>query len=404
VVFATVAALAGISAGRANAGAVYLWVADGTAVTGYQSSGGTLSSVVTLTAPTGGWGDAFSVATYGPNASDQFVVVSDAGKHTLTEYSYNASAGTNGTASGPSQPFAFPADPAGGSISPQQIAIDSSGNLWTTSAGGNVSEWCGATGGCTFNGSSKASGSLLQTVQIPTADGAPRGIMINGSTVYVTTSTYGASGAGVYDFTYNSSGHGSLTTYYALTANTTSGGNETGQLRGITYDPGGNIFFDDSTWGASGSAQGYVLENAGTATNLTALNGPNGLETGYGTSSTSDLSSSCDVLFVGSYYSGNLGESNTGYNTSGVLNSTCEGSGVFKSSQVVISGLTNLSGVALAIGNGGLGDDAGSIQGLFEPNTPAIPEPGTLALMIGALLLAIVIGIRVQRRRLQSLH
>ena len=45
--------------------------------------------------------------------------------------------------------------------------------------------------------------------------------MIDGNTIYVTTSSYGATGAGVYDFTINGSGvAGPLSTYYALTANT----------------------------------------------------------------------------------------------------------------------------------------------------------------------------------------
>ncbi len=272
-------------------------------------------------------------------------------------------------------------------------------------------EYCGNSSGCTVNSTHYAAGAVIQTVTVPTADGDPRGIMIDSaaspSIVYVTTSSYGATGSGVYDFTINASTGvaGSLATYQKLTASTTSGGNETGQLRGITYDPGGNILYADSTWGPT-SGQGYIDENKGTATGLTALNGPNALEVGEGTASSGVLSSSCDVLWVAGYYSGNLGESNTGYNTSGALSSTCEGSGVLTvaNSTVFISGLTDLSGFALSVGEDGLGDDtiAGPTGLFLVPDSPLVtPEPGTFALMIGALLLALGIGIRAQRRQLQ---
>jgi hypothetical protein len=392
----TLIVLGGLSADRANAAsvAVNLWVADGADLLGY---GGTNDATleVTQAAPSGG--NYYSVTTYGASSTNEYVAVSDAANHTLIEYLWNGTSLTTPIGTGA---FSFPSDPAGGAISPQEIAIDGSGNLWTTSAGGHVTQFCGNSSGCTVNSTSYSAGAVIQTVTVPTADGDPRGIMIDGSTVYVTTSSYGATGAGVYDFTINGSGvAGSLSTYYALVANTVGTGankQETGQLRGITYTAGGEILWADSTWGASGTFKGYIDEDTGTTTSLASLNGPNALETGNGTNSNSGSSiyTGCNVLYLADYYSGIVDEISVG--------SAFGGCGSLGNTTTIVSGLTDVSGIALSVGEGGLGDDAVGPTGLFlSPDSPQTPEPGTFALMIGALLLAFGIGIRAQRRQLQ---
>jgi hypothetical protein len=390
VALSTVILLAGLGASRANAASVgvNLWVADGADLLGY---GGTNDATleVTQAVPTGG--NYFAVTTYGTSNTNEYVAVSDSANHALIEYLWNGTSLTTpiGTAA-----FNFPSDPAGGAISPQEIAIDTSGNLWTTSAGGKISEYCGNSSGCSIGATNYIAGATMQTVNVPTADGNPRGIMIDGTTVYVTTSTYGHSGAGVYKFTLTSGSAGALSTYHALTSNTTSGGDETGQLRGITYTSGGNILWADSTWGAAGDDQGYIDEDTGTAiSRLNSLNGPNALETGNGTGS-GNLASSCNVLFIANYYAGDVEESDIGTSLGGC------GSHAGDTTSNIITGLTDVSGISLAPGQGGLGADFVGPMGLFEPAVSAIPEPGTFTLMIGALVLAFGIGIRAQRRQL----
>ncbi len=318
------------------------------------------------------------------------MVVSDALDHTLSEYSYTT---TSNAVAQVGTTFSFTPDPAAGAISPQEIAIDGSGNLWTTSAGGNIAEYCGNSLGCTLNSASVAAGAVMQTVTIPTADGAPRGIMVDthsGSVVYVTTSSYGASGAGVYQFTLNAStgAAGSVSTYAALSANT-NGGQETGQLRGLTYDSGGNIYFADSTWGAPETDHGYIDENGLTQV-VTSLDGPNELQVGGGTG-TGNTKSSCDVIYDTNYYAGTVTEVSTGWNTSGG-NTGC--GSIDAATTTYLTGLTAPSGIALAFGNHGLGDFSPGPEGLFEPDA-ATPEPGTWVLALSALS----IGVAFKARR-----
>ncbi len=395
---------------RANAASVYMWVANGTGVTAYDSTGatvtltGTAANGAALAHPTGqaSWGNAFSVTTFGSSATNQFVVVSDALDHSLTEYSYTS---TNNAVAQVGTSFAFTADPAGGAISPQEIAIDTSGNLWTTSAGGAVTEYCGSSGGCSIGGVSKAAGAVMQTVTIPTADGAPRGIMIDTHTVgttqiYVTTSTYGATGAGVYQFTLGTIGAnagvaGAVSTFKALTVST-SGTQETGQLRGITYDSGGDIYFADSTWGATGTDQGYIDEGTALTQIATSLNGPNELEVAAGTAASGNDRAACDVIYAANYYAGTVTEISTGWTTGGSNGSTC-GSGIAGgTTTTLISGLTTPTGIAISFSHSALGDSIGlGPQGLFTADQADAPEPGSWVLALSALL----IGGAVKARR-----
>jgi hypothetical protein len=380
-IFSTLIALVGLSAGRANAASVYIWVANGATVTGY-SSAGTAVTGATLTAP--GGGDYFALATAGTSGSSEDLYVADSGLHQLSEWSWN---GTALTQLGSTVNFA--SDPAGGGISPQEIAIDGSGNLWTTSVDGQIVKYSATIGTPTTVYASGYDSGLIA---------GARGIMIDGTTAYITVEGVYGSGS-VYSFSTTTPATPVL---YASVSGTV-GGQEKGQMRGAAVDQAGNIFYADSTWGASGTDEGYINENTGSTAALSGLNGPNELETGAGTSSsTTGLRTFCDVLYIANYYAGNIEEVATGYNTSGSSTGGC-GSGTFNNANaVLISGLTTPSGIALSPAESGLGGDSVANGPTFISNpVAATPEPGTLSLMIGALLFALGIGIRTQRRQLQ---
>jgi hypothetical protein len=381
LVFASVVALAGLSASRVHAASVFMWVADGSSVVGYNTSGSAVSGASLSCS-----GDCFSLATSGTSGTNENLFVADAANHTLSEYSWN---GTALTASGPS--FSFVADPSAGNISPQEIAFDGNGNVWTTSFDGQIVEYNATTGNSTIV--EPANGALF----------GARGIMINGTTVYVTVDNAYGSGGGVYSF---STSGGSVTLYHSIAA-ATVGGYEDGQMRGIAVDQGGNIFYADSTWAPAGTNEGYINENTGASAVLKSLAGPNEIQTGQGTAGVeSDDSPSCDVLYIADYYSGTAGapskvlELATGYSTSGVAGGSC---GAFdaQGGTFISNSTADISGIALSPDESSLGGDAVGVGPTFITNAPppAVPEPGTFALMTGALLLALGIGIRTQRRR-----
>jgi hypothetical protein len=365
VVFATVVAIAGLSASLVNAASVFMWVADGTSVQGYYTNGTSVGASANLACS----GDCFSLATSGSNGTSEDLFVANSGSHTLSEYSWN---GTVLKSAGPS--FTFASDPTSGSISPQEIAIDGSGNLWTTSLDGQIVEYNGTTGNST-------------AVECPTATNCTlagaRGIMIDGTTAYVTVEGGYGLNSSVYSFPTST---GVLTLYRNVVA-TTVGGQENGQMRGITYDSNGDIFYADSTWAPNGTNEGYIDKDISSTAVISSLAGPNELEIG-------DASSGgCTDLYVVTYYGGNVTEYSDGHGGG------CGSVGTLEATY--LTGLVNPSGIALSPNEGGLGGDSVGVGPTFisDPVT-ASPEPGTLALMIGSLLLAALgIGIRVQRRR-----
>jgi hypothetical protein len=363
-------AVAGLCAGRANAGPVFMWVAEGSSgVFGYDASG---AQVTALSAPAGSpnngvWGNAFALAVDGSNN----VFVSDSANHSLAEYTYNGS-----TAAQTGTTVLFPSDPAGGAISPQEIAIDSVGNLWTTSLDGNIVQYNGINGTTT-------------TMQSGGATLDARGILIDGSAVYVSTSNYGAANVVQFTTTQNS------TVSTAYTSLATTGGQEGGQLRGITYDSNGDIYYADSTWGQT---TGYIDENGSSF--ATGLSGPNQLEVAAGAGG-SNGNAACDYLYVANYYSGDISMYDTSYQTNGTQNTgTCGTSGTLLTADFLTTSLGSgvLSGLAITNNNSALGDVAGTPTFI---SAPSAPEPGTFVLMPGALLLALAAGIRQKRRRLQ---
>ena len=346
-----------------------MWVANGTSVQGYSSSGTAVSGAL-VNAPTGG--DFFSLATTGSSGTSEDVFIADSGNQTLTEYSWNGSAMAKvGTT------FSFTNDPSAGGISPQEIALGA-GSVWTTSFDGQIVKYNDSTGAATIV--QNAGGALTNA----------RGIMVDGSTVYVTVQGYGS--GSVYDMSTSATTSTTPTLYASLgSSSVDSGAYATGQMRGITFDAAGSIFYDDSTWAPSGQNFGYIDQNSGTNKNTTVLSslaGPNELESGDGTAGSGDLSSGCNVVYIANYYGGTVEEVSTGDNTFGFSSSSC-GSGTFNGAHTdFLSGLTDASGIALSPSEGGLG---GNEDPTFL-SSPA-PEPSSGALMLSALLLTMGMGI-----------
>lgn len=376
-----------------------MWVVNGTSLTGYDISGNSLaSSGASVTAPSGA--SFFSVAVSGSGNASENIFVSDSAAHTLYEYSWNGS-----SLSQNSTVFQFASDPSGGAISPQEIALDPAGNLWTTSFDGQIQEYTSACQGTTPCSGTQilASGSSVS---------GARGIMIvasgtgnctatdtSGCRAYVTVQ--GTYGSGYLDyFSASGTANPGITQYASLGAATTGTATPqgTGQMRGVTEDSVGDIFYADNTWGGAGTDNGYVCEvAAGTAAGstcvysgayLSGLNGPNELISGQGTNGNGNgqFKAGCSQIFVASYYAGTITEVNTG-NKIGGQSVSCgtQGSVAFLSTSNPT--ISNITGIAMAVG------DTGSIGGnegptfLFGPDfvSPS-PEPGTWVLMLSAFL------------------
>jgi hypothetical protein len=225
---------------QADAAGVFMWVANGTSVTGYDNKGNAISGA-TANAPTGG--DYFSLAVSG-TAGSQNIFVADSVKHTLTEYKWN---GTALTTVNPTNPFVFASDPSGGAISPQEIAVDGSGNLWTTSYDGQIVMYNATSGVATTM--QPAGGSLA----------AARGMMIVGSEVYVTVGGYGSGGLEDFTTTANSS-VSSIGAIGSATVGATPVA--TGQTRGVTEDSHGDIFICRFNLGRRGNRPRIHMRNS----------------------------------------------------------------------------------------------------------------------------------------------
>jgi len=390
-------AAATLGAGRANAATVYLWTANGSTIKGYDASG-TAVAQATLNAPAGG--NYFSLAVSGTAAS-QNVFVADSQLHTLSEFNWN---GTALTPTGPS--FAFAPDPSGGAISPQEIALDKTGNLWTVSLDGQIEMYSATTG----------AGTAMQPANGGLA--GARGIMIDnrsGGTgnVYVTVVGYGTGFVDMFAPTQNST-LTRVSTLGAMTVGTTPV--ETGQLRGVTEDSAGNIFYADSTWGAGGTDNGYICEVVGTTcsgglnSGLSALNGPNELISGAGGdasgSGTGTFGTGCDVLFEANYFAGTVNEISTGLNLSGQGQGPNKCGGGNTNVTTLISGAGLVTGIALApTGTGALtisGNDSIAGPTFLEALPADAPEPGTWVLAVSALLIAAGVKLRRKAARLNS--
>jgi hypothetical protein len=347
----------------ASAATLTMYVTDGASIQGFTSTSGSdnftswTSTGTTFTLPSG-TNNAFDLI----ESSGGNIYVADAGQNEVLEFS-------NG---GGAVMHTLTITNDGSGVSPQQIALDTSGNLYVLSYGGVITE---------FPSNGNASYTLT------TIAGA-RGLLVDGTTVYVSTSgdgpTYG--NPSVYTFTITTpttsgtSISGSVSSYYV------DGAFPDGQNRGLAYN-GTTLYLADSSWTAG---DGYIESITGDDTGTvlggnTNLDGPNALLFEDGNSGSHAL------IFVANYY----GDDVTAYNTSGTLVAlTGLSSSVF--------GTNGVTGLAFAPGSGITSDSLGADPEFFQGlPSGAVPEPGTFALMLGALLLALGIGIREQRRQLQ---
>lgn len=228
---------------QARAASVFMWVTSGNTIIALDGTGATIANGTT----TLNGQNPFSLATDGTH-----LYVGDATNHTLKQYTYD----TNGALTA-SKTYTFTAD----TISPQEIALDSSGNLYTLSFGGEVTRFSPAS----------ATGTHLNTVV------GARGLAVDSgnNTAYVTTSADG--GATVVDFSIAG---------VDSTVNTlfTGGAYPAGQLRGIAVNGSTNaahptLYFADSSWSATSVGTLMRITGAG-STNIettvaSGLNGPN---------------------------------------------------------------------------------------------------------------------------------
>jgi hypothetical protein len=343
----------------ASAATLTLYVTDGASVQSFTSSSSgdvftswtSTGNTFTLPTPSSGVNNAFDVvASSGGN-----IYVADAGQNEVLEY----------LSTGGAVQHTLTIANDGSTISPQEIALDSSGNLYVLSYGGVITE---------FPSNGNASYTLTTVANA-------RGLLIDGTTVYVSTS--GDSSEGVSTFTITApttsgtSISGSVSSYYA------DGAYPDGQNRGLAYN-GSTLYLADSTWTAG---DGYIESITGVDTGTvlgsnTNLDGPNALLFEDGDAGESAL------IFVANYY----GDDVTAYSSTHGFPVSLTGlsSSVF--------GTNGVTGLAFGPGSGITTDSLGADPEFFQDlPSGAVPEPGTFALMLGSLLLALGIGIRAPR-------
>jgi sugar lactone lactonase YvrE len=329
-IFASLALLifAGSAAIPVQAAGVILYVANGSSVDAYQldQANSAVSSTLSPLTPAIPWTDAFALTT--DTSGD--IYVADAGANRIVEFN---AAGTQKAV------FNIPTDGSGGNINPQEIALDSAGNLYVTSYDGAISEFASSNGART----------TIETIP------QDRGIVTDpiNSKTYVSTSGLG-------DVTLDSfttGVGGAVSTVY------TTGDYPDGQLRGVTFDNANNVYLADSTWNAG---QGYIekITSAGVATTfITGLDGPNSLAIN-GSSGTD--------LYVADYFAGDVEEFAL---SDGHLENT------------IVSGLGNVSGIALSGGRLNGGAEPEFFAALADDADAPEPASGSLLALAFALLL-----------------
>jgi hypothetical protein len=347
----------------------FIYVAYGSGVSVYSNAVTTGTGTV-LAAPSGGWGNAFSIAV----DSTGFIYVGDAGNNRIVVYdgrNTNATPTLVGT-------LLLPTDSTGGNISPQEIALDSSGNLYVTSYNGTITKFASAT--------AEAGGGTLSGSTIETVPGA-RGILINGTTAYVSTSANG--GATLQSFS-TSTTNSSQTTLF------TTGAYPSGQLRGLAIDNLGGLYLADTSWTSSNGYIEFSSDNGATWSvlgngtsgflqNLTT--GPNDMVVanqsaigGHGTFQT---------LYVANYFAGTIQVIQSGQDNAPGQQGKVVGN------LITLGGGLHATGLGFAQGNGALaGATPLFVSDLFDQTT-ALPEPSTFAMIGGAL----VVGGILRRRK-----
>jgi len=260
VAFALTAVTAGLAT-QAHAAGVNVWVTGDSYAEELDLFGGSFfTTTINYQGPgtgTTGWtgNDAFSLALTGSN-----VYVGDAGAGTIYKYALGST--------GASAKFTLPSFTAG--MDPQEIALDTSGNLYTA-------DYNGVINGYSSSASSGATGGQIQT--LPGA----RGILVDGSKTYVDVE--GAYGSFTLD-SFTTGGTGSVTghTYTEGSTGTTAvtcTSGECGQVRGMAVN-GNTLYLADSTWTNGG---GQIDEinlttfalTVLTLSNTTEFDDPNGI-------------------------------------------------------------------------------------------------------------------------------
>jgi hypothetical protein len=342
----------------ANAGFIY--ATYGTGVTGYNMNSDEISLATSglnqkfdFTGAT--FTNAFSVVT----DSSGNVYVGDAGANRVLKFS------SLGVYSGTS--FALTVDNSGGGISPQQIEIDKSGNMYTLNFAGEIRKFSPVSG---IPGT--ATSSILATVP------GARGIVVDSGgngTMYVSTSS--ATGASIYKIT------NIETTPSTPAAIFTSAAYPAGQLRGLDRN-GTTLYFADSSWTSTGgsiqsiSTTGAANQTATTrvAASSTAIESPNSIVFNPRGSGGSD-----NVMYVADYYLKKVVLLST--STFSVLNAdfiTGPATGTFS---------TGVTGLAFNSGVIPIGDEYIPELTFFTQDNQFVgtPEPGTWALLGSAMLM-----------------
>jgi len=341
-------AVAAIAAMQAHAATIYV-----TTDAGAESINTTTSSAFTVgftyTGPDAGntWTDAFALAVTGSGSSG-FLYVADAGTNEVYQFN-KALSGAN------SAHFITTAD-AGDTISPQEIALDGTGNLYTTSFSTGVID--------------KYSGSTPTSIE--TLPGV-RGILIDGSTVWVDIEGYGS-------FTldsFSTSGGALLTSNTYTSSQITCGtGVVCGQVRGMAISGTGTseeLYLADSTW-TPGDGQIDAI-NIGNTFGITTT-------VGEGKTDLDDpnsLAISGSDVYVADYGNGDISE----YAISG---------GGFL-------GGWNVGGNPQGIVLSGSQDQGTAEDPDFFTSSSTIPEPGTTSLL---LLAAGVLAVGFWRRKVNA--
>jgi hypothetical protein len=347
----------------ASAATLTMYVTDGAAIKSFTSTSSSdnftawtnTGDTYTLPTPSSGTNNAFDVvASSGGN-----IYVADAGQNEVLEYASTGGAVTH--------TLTIANDSSG--VSPQEIALDSSGNLYVLSYGGVITE---------FPSSGAASYTLTTVANA-------RGLVIDGTTVYVSTSGSG-NAAGVTQFSITTPGTSGTTLVPSSTSSYWSDGNlPDGQNRGLAYN-NSTLYLADSSWTAGdGYFEAITSANTGSLLGTADLDGPNALLFEDGNAG------SHDYIFSANYF----GDDVTAYNpgTGAAVTLTGLSSSVFGT-----NGVTGIAFGPSSITTDEIGADPGFFQDL---PASATPEPGTFSLMLGTLLLALGIGIRAQRRQLQ---
>ena len=344
-VLVTLVAFAALMAIQANADTFYVTNSTGAFSWSTTLNGGNGGVASTFTGPdaSGTWTDAFALAVTGNSASGN-IYVADAGTNKV--YQFNKVVNGANTASFTTTPD------TGDNFSPQEIALDLTGNLYTTSYTGSIDQYSGSTP------------SVLET--LPGA----RGILINGSTIYVDQE--GPYGSFTLD-SFSTSG-GAVTSHVYNSSNILCGAATCGQVRGMAIF-GNTMYLADSTW-TDGGGQIDAIDLTSFAITTFLVEGTKDLDDPNSLA----INAGGNDLYVADYGSGQVSE----YALT---------NGAFVAAWTVGG---NPQGVILN-GSQATGTGSNADPDFFVASPVTTPEPGTTPLVLLALGLAAAVGLRQRK-------